>query len=113
VAIPPNFRSGKIWNASEFIFGAPAAVGGRTMTDPDTLLTIPQVAELLKTTPANVEFMLRRGNGPAITRLAYKLRRVRYGDFVNWIRSRAQPPGRQPRQHFRPQESIAAAGGER
>ena len=67
--------------------------------DADTLLTIQQLSELLQTTPANIEYMLRHGRGPPITRLAFKMRRIKYSDYLAWIRSRVQAPrpGRQPR----------------
>ena len=65
--------------------------------DENELLKIQEVAALLKISVANVEYLIRHGRGPHVTRLSYKLRRVRYGDFLAWIRAHAQPPGRQPR----------------
>jgi excisionase family DNA binding protein len=57
---------------------------------PPLLATIPEVAELLRTTPTAVYAMVARGQLPGVTRLGRRIL-VRSADLLHWLDQKRSP----------------------
>ena len=62
----------------------PGTPAGREPRDVPVLLTVPETADILRTTPVAVYVMVSRGQLPGVTRIGRRLL-VRSDDLLQWL----------------------------